>query len=254
MVIDRARAGAGRRRCSTGSGGRRVACRWTSGACDSRRRTVMLQAQSALGLVVLLFLAWALSEERRLSAWRIAVTGAVLQLVLAASMLYLPALTDAVAAANRLVAMLDAATEAGTSLVFGYLGGGPLPFEEGFPGRELRPRLSGPARHPGGQRAGGAPHPLAHPAARHPGLRPAPGAQLPRRRAGGAGERGQRARRDDRGAAPGAPLPVPPVPLGALRTDGHRHGDDRRHGLRALFTDPDARCCRTPPPSSWSRR
>ena len=94
----------------------------------------MLQAQSALGLVVLLFLAWALGEERRLSAWRIAVTGAVLQLVLAASMLYLPALTDAVAAANRLVAMLDAATKAGTSLVFGYLGGGPLPFEEGFPG------------------------------------------------------------------------------------------------------------------------
>ena len=94
----------------------------------------MLQAQSALGLIVLLFLAWALGEERRLSAWRIAVTGAVLQLVLAASMLYLPALTDAVAAANRLVAMLDAATKAGTSLVFGYLGGGPLPFEEGFPG------------------------------------------------------------------------------------------------------------------------
>ena len=83
---------------------------------------------------MLLFLAWVLGEERRVSAWRIAVTGAVLQLVLAASMLYLPALTDAVAAANRVVAVLDAATEAGTSLVFGYLGGGPLPFEEGFPG------------------------------------------------------------------------------------------------------------------------
>ena len=94
----------------------------------------MLQAQGALGLVVLLFLAWALGEERRLSAWRIAAAGAVLQLVLAASMLHLPGLTDAVAAANRLVALLDAATEAGTSLVFGYLGGGPLPFEEGFPG------------------------------------------------------------------------------------------------------------------------
>ena len=97
----------------------------------------MLQAQSALGLVVLLFLAWALSEERRLSAWRIGVTGAVLQLILAASMLYLPALTDAVAVANRLVAVLDAATEAGTSLVFGYLGGGPLPFEESSPGASL---------------------------------------------------------------------------------------------------------------------
>ena len=94
----------------------------------------MLQAQSALGLVALLFLAWALSEERRPSAWRIAVTGAVLQLVLAVLMLYLPGLAEVIAAANRIVAALDAATEAGTSLVFGYLGGGPLPFEEGFPG------------------------------------------------------------------------------------------------------------------------
>ena len=94
----------------------------------------MLQAQGALGLVVLLFLAWALGEERRLSAWRVAAVGVSLQLALAASMLHLPVLTDAVAAANRLVALLDAATEAGTSLVFGYLGGGPLPFEEGFPG------------------------------------------------------------------------------------------------------------------------
>ena len=94
----------------------------------------MLQAQSALGLVALLFLAWALGEERRLSAWRVAVTGAVLQLALAALMLYLPGLAGAIATANRIVAALDAATEAGTSLVFGYLGGGPLPFEEGFPG------------------------------------------------------------------------------------------------------------------------
>ena len=94
----------------------------------------MLQAQSALGLVALLLLAWALGEERRLSAWRIAVTGVALQLLLAALMLYLPGLTTAVAAANGVVAALDAASEAGTSLVFGYLGGGPLPFEERFPG------------------------------------------------------------------------------------------------------------------------
>ena len=94
----------------------------------------MLQAQSALGLVALLLLAWSLGEERRLSAWRIAVTGAALQIVLAALMLYLPGLGAAVAAANRVVVALDAATEAGTSLVFGYLGGAPLPFEESFPG------------------------------------------------------------------------------------------------------------------------
>ena len=94
----------------------------------------MLQAQSALGLVVLLLLAWSLGEERRLSAWRIAVTGAALQIALAALMLHLPGLGAALAAVNRGVALLDAASEAGTSLVFGYLGGGTLPFEERFPG------------------------------------------------------------------------------------------------------------------------
>ena len=94
----------------------------------------MLQAQSALGLVVLLSLAWALGEERRPSAWRIGAIGAGLQLLLAAAMLHLPGLTEAVAAANQLVAALQSASEAGTSLVFGYLGGGPLPFEERFPG------------------------------------------------------------------------------------------------------------------------
>ena len=94
----------------------------------------MLQAQSALGLVLLLFLAWALGKERRRSAWRIGAVGAGLQIVLAAAMLHLPGLTEAVAAANRIVAALQAASEAGTSLVFGYLGGGPLPFEEPFPG------------------------------------------------------------------------------------------------------------------------
>lgn len=94
----------------------------------------MLQAQSALGLVVLLFLAWALGEERRLPAWRIGIVGTGLQLLLAAAMLHLPGLTEAVAAANRIAAALDAASAAGTSLVFGYLGGGPLPFEEPFPG------------------------------------------------------------------------------------------------------------------------
>ena len=94
----------------------------------------MLQAQSALGLIVLLFLAQVLGERRSFRAWRVAVVGAALQIALAAAMLYLPGITDAIATVNRLVSALDAASAAGTSLVFGYLGGGPLPFEESFPG------------------------------------------------------------------------------------------------------------------------
>ena len=49
-------------------------------------------------------------------------------------MLHLPGITDAIASVNRLVTALDAASAAGTTLVFGYLGGGPLPFPESFPG------------------------------------------------------------------------------------------------------------------------
>jgi CNT family concentrative nucleoside transporter len=46
----------------------------------------------------------------------------------------LPPLEAALAALNDLVLVLQNATEAGTSFVFGYLGGGPLPFEETQPG------------------------------------------------------------------------------------------------------------------------
>ena len=94
----------------------------------------MLQAQSVLGLVVLLLIAWGVSERRRLGAWKVALTGTALQLVLAAAMLKVPVIAGAVGAVNGLVTALEAATTAGTSLVFGFLGGAPLPFEETQPG------------------------------------------------------------------------------------------------------------------------
>jgi CNT family concentrative nucleoside transporter len=56
------------------------------------------------------------------------------QLILAALLLKLPPLEAALSALNDLVLMLQRATDAGTSFVFGYLGGGPLPFEETQPG------------------------------------------------------------------------------------------------------------------------
>ena len=94
----------------------------------------MLQLQSAFGLVALLLIAWVASEQRRRGAWRVALTGVALQLVLGAAMLKVPAIAGAVGAVNGLVTALEAATAAGTSLVFGFLGGGPLPFEETRPG------------------------------------------------------------------------------------------------------------------------
>ncbi|MBI4184923.1 MAG: nucleoside:proton symporter [Proteobacteria bacterium] len=65
---------------------------------------------------------------------RIAVAGITVQLVIALVLLKLPPLRALFAALNGAVSALQAATEAGTSFVFAYLGGGPLPFEERSPG------------------------------------------------------------------------------------------------------------------------
>jgi CNT family concentrative nucleoside transporter len=94
----------------------------------------MQTLQSAFGLLVFVAFAWAISENRRAASVRVAVAGIAAQLVLAALLLKLPPLAAALAALNDLVLILQEATEAGTSFVFGYLGGGPLPFEETQPG------------------------------------------------------------------------------------------------------------------------
>jgi CNT family concentrative nucleoside transporter len=94
----------------------------------------MHSLQSAFGLLVLVAAAWAMSENRRAASARVAVVGIVVQLILAALLLKLPPLASALGALNGLVLTLQQATDAGTSFVFGYLGGGPLPFEETQPG------------------------------------------------------------------------------------------------------------------------
>ena len=94
----------------------------------------MQSLQSAFGLLVFLAIAWALSENRRGASVRVAVAGVAAQLILAALLLKVPPLEAALAALNDLVLVLQSATDAGTSFVFGYLGGGPLPFEETQPG------------------------------------------------------------------------------------------------------------------------
>ena len=92
-----------------------------------------LQAQSLVGLLALPLIAWALSENRgairpaRLA--RILAAGLGLQVLIAGVMLNVPAARAAFDWAGSLVASLQAATAAGMRLVFGYLAGGPAPFE-----------------------------------------------------------------------------------------------------------------------------
>lgn len=85
--------------------------------------------QSATGWVLLLFLAWGLSERRRAVPWRIVLAGLALQLALAVLLLKAPPLQEFFLAANDAMLALERATQAGTSFVFGFLGGAPLPFE-----------------------------------------------------------------------------------------------------------------------------
>src|SRR5919106_4686630 len=90
--------------------------------------------QSAFGLIVLTGLAWAISEDRRAGGLKIGVAGIAVQLVLALLLLSLPPLKQVFSALNDMVLTLQRATEAGTAFVFGYIGGGPQPFEEKQPG------------------------------------------------------------------------------------------------------------------------
>lgn len=93
-----------------------------------------LQLQSGLGLLALCLLAWALGGFRRGIAWRVVVAGIGLQILLAVLLLHIPAMRAVFAVFGQGVNALAEATRAGTSLVFGYLGGAPLPFDEKAPG------------------------------------------------------------------------------------------------------------------------
>lgn len=89
-----------------------------------------LALQSAFGLIALLTLAWAISENRRAVSWRIVISGVVLMVVMALLLLKVPLFKQFFLALNDLLLGLERATQVGTSFVFGYLGGGKLPFAE----------------------------------------------------------------------------------------------------------------------------
>ncbi|HEX2649984.1 MAG TPA: nucleoside transporter C-terminal domain-containing protein [Burkholderiales bacterium] len=84
--------------------------------------------QALAGIAGLLLLAWLLSEKRRQVPWRAILAGLALQLVLALVLLKLPGVKEAFLRLNDVLSLVEKATQAGTSLVFGYLGGGPAPF------------------------------------------------------------------------------------------------------------------------------
>ncbi len=97
----------------------------------------MQNLQSALGVIALIAFAWAISENRRAVSPRRVATGLAITLVLAVLFFKVPPITAALGSANHVIDAIAAASRAGTAFVFGYIGGGPLPFELKFPGNEF---------------------------------------------------------------------------------------------------------------------
>ncbi|MEW8344261.1 MAG: nucleoside transporter C-terminal domain-containing protein [Candidatus Thiodiazotropha sp.] len=90
----------------------------------------MASLQGVLGLVLLPLLAWLISENRRTFNWRVPAAGLALQLILALLLLKLSLFQALFIQLNQALLIVQQATEAGTSFVFGYLGGAESPFLE----------------------------------------------------------------------------------------------------------------------------
>jgi len=97
----------------------------------------MPQLQSAFGVFALLAIAWGLGENRRAVSLRQAAIGLAVTLLTAVVLIKLPLVARAFGVINDAVGAISSASRAGTSFVFGYLGGGALPFELKAPGADF---------------------------------------------------------------------------------------------------------------------
>jgi CNT family concentrative nucleoside transporter len=91
-------------------------------------KELFMLIQALLGLLVFTGIAWLISENRKGVKYTTALTGVVVQLSIAALLLYIPIFKKVFLLLNNVVLALESATKAGTSFVFGYIGGGTPPF------------------------------------------------------------------------------------------------------------------------------
>lgn len=88
----------------------------------------MSVVQGILGLFSFLTVAWIVSESRRQVDLKAIAMAMLLQIGLALALTKFPLITTSLASLSSAVTALKAATQAGTQFVFGYLGGGQVPF------------------------------------------------------------------------------------------------------------------------------
>ena len=90
---------------------------------------ILQQAQGLIGIALILLLAWGISENRgAMPGWKWIVGALVMQVAIALAFLQIPLVWRAVGMVNQGVSAIETATLAGSSYMFGYLGGAALPF------------------------------------------------------------------------------------------------------------------------------
>jgi CNT family concentrative nucleoside transporter len=91
--------------------------------------SLLANLQGLIGLALILLLAWGLSEDRAARpGWRWIGAALLAQLAIALVVTRVPFVWDLVGYANRAVAAVERATLVGSSYMFGYTGGAPIPF------------------------------------------------------------------------------------------------------------------------------
>lgn len=85
--------------------------------------------QGLIGIAAILLLAWILSEDRKARpGWRWIGGALLLQFAIALAVTRVPFVWTVVGYANKAVSAIEAATLVGSSYMFGYTGGAPIPF------------------------------------------------------------------------------------------------------------------------------
>ncbi len=86
-----------------------------------------------LGIMLLLFVCFLISEDRKNVNFKEVIVGVILQFFLAVLLLKMPLINTLFLKITNAIWSLKLATDAGTKFVFGYIGGGSTPFEVSNP-------------------------------------------------------------------------------------------------------------------------
>ncbi len=90
---------------------------------------LIAQFQGLIGIALILVAVWLLSENRALRpGWRWIAGALALQLAIALLVVRVPFIWDVITLANHAVSAVERATLVGSSYMFGYTGGAPVPF------------------------------------------------------------------------------------------------------------------------------